>query len=85
MDEASMNATGLDQISIRYGFWRPDHLNDLPEKCKNQDYNCKGGYDVGNDLCTEGNVGALCEECDIYSIYWDESYSQSAKYQCGTC
>lgn len=30
-------------------------------------------------------VGALCEECDIYSSYWDESYSNSAKYECGAC
>ena len=44
-----------------------------------------GGLDVGDDLCIEGMVGALCEECDIHGIYWDIKYSNSARYECGTC
>lgn len=31
-----MNYTKLNIISIKREFWRPDHLNDKPEKCKNK-------------------------------------------------
>ncbi|KAM3138145.1 hypothetical protein pb186bvf_009818 [Paramecium bursaria] len=81
----TMNNTYLNQISLFYAHWRPDYLNDKAEYCKNQPANCKGGYDSGNDLCQEGLIGALCEECDIYQVYWDTKYSMSAKYQCGLC
>lgn len=30
-------------------------------------------------------IGALCEECDIYGTFWGVRYSNSAKYECGTC
>lgn len=65
-----MNYTILDKISVKFGYWRPNHLNDLAEQCKNKQVNCKGGYDVGDDLCYEGLIGALCEECDIHGTYW---------------
>ncbi|CAD8199978.1 unnamed protein product [Paramecium pentaurelia] len=85
IDDTSMNYTRMNQISIKNQFWRPDHLNDLPEKCKNKPVNCFGGFNVGNDLCYEGMIGALCEECDIYGTFWGAKYSNSAKYECGTC
>ncbi|CAD8202516.1 unnamed protein product [Paramecium octaurelia] len=85
IDDTSMTYTRMNQISIKNQYWRPDHLNDLPEKCKNKPVNCYGGFNVGNDLCYEGMIGALCEECDIYGIYWEAKYSNSAKYECGTC
>jgi hypothetical protein len=66
-----MNYTAMDTISLVWSYWRPDHLNDKAEKCKNKPINCVGGLDVGNDLCIEGMVGALCEECDIQGAYWD--------------
>jgi hypothetical protein len=53
---------------LKWSYWRPDHLNDKAESCINKKANCLGGYDVGNDLCTEGLIGALCEECDIYGV-----------------
>lgn len=47
--------------------------------------NCYGGFDSGNDLCLEGNIGALCEECDVYGIKWGTGYSIAEKYKCGKC
>lgn len=80
-----MNASILNRISIKFAHWRPSHLSDLVEYCKNKPENCVGGFDSGNDLCTEGKIGALCEECDIYGTFWGESYSMAAKYECGLC
>ena len=35
--------------------------------------------EVGNDLCTEGYIGALCESCDLYNIRGDGYYASSGK------
>lgn len=80
-----MNFTVRNKISMKFSYWRPDHLNDKAEKCKNKPINCFGGYNVGNDVCIEGTIGALCEECDIHGAFWGSKYSNSAKYECGTC
>ncbi|CAK88462.1 unnamed protein product (macronuclear) [Paramecium tetraurelia] len=85
IDETKMNYTFMNKISIKSSYWRPHYQSGEVEECKNKVYNCKGGFDVGNDLCQEGFIGALCEECDIYGSYWGESYSNSAKYECGLC
>ncbi|CAD8119529.1 unnamed protein product [Paramecium sonneborni] len=85
INEESMNFTVRNKISMKFSYWRPDHLNDKAEKCKNKPINCFGGYNVGNDVCIEGTIGALCEECDIHGAFWGSKYSTSAKYECGTC
>ncbi|CAD8198753.1 unnamed protein product [Paramecium octaurelia] len=85
IDEGSMNYTVRNKISLKYHYWRPDHLNDQAENCKNKVINCIGGFNVGNDVCVEGTIGALCEECDIHGTFWGSKYSNSAKYECGTC
>ncbi|CAD8089599.1 unnamed protein product [Paramecium primaurelia] len=85
IDEGSMNYTVRNKISLKYNYWRPDHLNDQAERCKNKVINCIGGYNVGNDVCIEGTIGALCEECDIHGTFWGNKYSNSAKYECGAC
>ncbi|CAD8104832.1 unnamed protein product [Paramecium sonneborni] len=85
INEDSMNFTVRNKISMKQSYWRPDHLNDKAEKCKNKPINCFGGYNVGNDVCLEGTIGALCEECDIHGAFWGSKYSNSAKYECGTC
>lgn len=45
--------------------------------CFNQLENCEGGWNVGNDMCSEGNIGALCESCDWYGVKWGEAHVQS--------
>ncbi|EWS74172.1 hypothetical protein TTHERM_001076853 (macronuclear) [Tetrahymena thermophila SB210] len=35
-----------------------------------------------NRYCKEGNIGALCMDCDLYGKYWNERYYQVATYTC---
>ncbi|CAD8119769.1 unnamed protein product [Paramecium sonneborni] len=63
-----------NNIELLQGFWRPYYLSDYIEQCfKNLQF-CKGGWEYGNQLCSEGHVGALCEECDIYNVRGDGKY-----------
>ncbi|EAR96747.2 transmembrane protein, putative (macronuclear) [Tetrahymena thermophila SB210] len=75
---------GGNKIEIKEGFWRRSQEIDLILSCENQKSNCIGGS-YGNQICQEGHIGALCEECDINGDYWGESYSQNSKYSCQKC
>ncbi|EAR96745.3 transmembrane protein, putative (macronuclear) [Tetrahymena thermophila SB210] len=75
---------GGNKIEIKEGFWRRSQEIDLILSCENQKSNCIGGF-FGNQICQEGYIGALCEECDINGDYWGESYSQNSKYSCQKC
>ncbi|CAD8178109.1 unnamed protein product [Paramecium octaurelia] len=81
----TMNYTYMNRIKVQEQFWRPNYETDKIEKCINKVENCKGGFYVGNDMCQNGLIGALCEECDIYAIFWEESYYNSAKFECKKC
>jgi hypothetical protein len=45
--------------------------------------NCQGGtktnykenMEVGNDICSLGHVGALCEACDLYNVRGNGTYA----------
>ena len=57
---------GGEIISIDLGYWRTHNLSDIVVECYNLKENCLGG--PGNtslELCYEGHIGALCEECDL--------------------
>ncbi|EAR94889.2 transmembrane protein, putative (macronuclear) [Tetrahymena thermophila SB210] len=71
-------------IYVNQGFWRKDESNPLVIECVNKPSNCIGNT-YGNQVCLEGYIGPLCEECDIYGSYWGESYSKVGSYQCGQC
>lgn len=55
------------------------------EPCLNRKENCKGGFEGGNKLCSEGNIGALCESCDVGVEYWSESWANNEEFICGKC
>ena len=40
-------------------------------------HNCNGGWDVAEDSCTLGNIGALCESCDIYGYRTGTKFSHN--------
>ncbi|KAL4471334.1 hypothetical protein ABPG72_011111 [Tetrahymena utriculariae] len=42
-------------------------------------------YSDQNRYCQEGNIGALCMDCDLYGNYWNERYYQIARYTCSKC
>ncbi|CAD8097272.1 unnamed protein product [Paramecium sonneborni] len=81
----TMDYTYMNQIKIKKYYWRLNYKSDLIEKCVNKEINCKGGFEIKDDSCQKGYIGALCEECDLYAIHWESSYYNSAKYECQVC
>ncbi|KAL4428780.1 hypothetical protein ABPG74_001294 [Tetrahymena malaccensis] len=63
--ECPKGATCLGGSSIvaNAGYWRKSNDSDLVLYCNNLPDNCKGGS-FGDNICYEGHIGALCEECD---------------------
>ena len=56
--------------------------------CLNNKQNCIGGKEAGNLLCKKGHIGPLCEECDLYSVFWNmSSYSKisASSFSCTNC
>ncbi|KAL4503050.1 hypothetical protein ABPG72_014279 [Tetrahymena utriculariae] len=76
---------GGSVLNLEPGYWRPSKDSDLIQECSNQQSNCVGGKGVGDQLCQEGHIGALCEVCDISARFWLESYSNSNQFSCGKC
>lgn len=58
-------------------------MSDKVTSCYNMPSNCLGGYQ--NFTCSEGKVGALCEECDLHGRIWGESYARASPFACGKC
>ncbi|CAD8141277.1 unnamed protein product [Paramecium pentaurelia] len=55
-------------IQLLVGYWRPHSYSDNTDFCfKNFEF-CRGGWQVGNELCSIGHIGGLCEECDNHNI-----------------
>ncbi|EWS75592.1 transmembrane protein, putative (macronuclear) [Tetrahymena thermophila SB210] len=71
-------------IYVNQGFWRKNESSPLVIECVNKPSNCIGNT-YGNQVCLEGYIGPLCEQCDIYGSYWGESYSKIGSYQCAQC
>lgn len=55
-------------IKLLPGFWRPNNFSDFVESCYKNPLFCTGGWQVGDNTCSFGHIGALCEECDMYDI-----------------
>ncbi|CAD8079294.1 unnamed protein product [Paramecium sonneborni] len=73
-DKTKFKNITKNNIEFLEGYWRPNFLSDQIEECyKNQKF-CKGGWEYGNQICDQGHIGALCEECDIYNIRGDGKY-----------
>ncbi|KAL4484547.1 hypothetical protein ABPG74_019724 [Tetrahymena malaccensis] len=71
-------------ISLSSGYWREDEYSDKILLCYNRQENCINSS-YGNNVCVKGNIGPLCEECDILGDFWGQSYTRSDKYQCVLC
>lgn len=41
--------------------------------------------EVGNDICSLGHVGALCETCDLYNVRGNGTYAVSGNLDCVDC
>ena len=40
---------------------------------------------LGNDTCVIGNIGALCESCDLYNVRNQGHFTRNSKYSCWNC
>ncbi|CAK67646.1 unnamed protein product (macronuclear) [Paramecium tetraurelia] len=73
-------------IKLQEGYWRPNYLSDYSTLCFKKPSFCVGGWDIGDELCSKGHVGALCEECDIYNIRGDGQYLKNLQNsECLSC
>ncbi|CAD8125739.1 unnamed protein product [Paramecium sonneborni] len=84
-DEISTIATYQNQLQLRGEYWRPYFDTKQISYCINLPMNCNGGWNQGDKSCLQGHLGALCEQCDLYDIRGDGSFSVVDKYLCGTC
>ncbi|EWS71338.1 transmembrane protein, putative (macronuclear) [Tetrahymena thermophila SB210] len=71
-------------ILLKQGFWREEQYSSDIIECTNRLENCIGNS-YGNAVCIEGNIGPLCEECDVYGTYWKTSYTKKNKFECIKC
>ncbi|CAD8072559.1 unnamed protein product [Paramecium primaurelia] len=77
------SCSGGAEIDIKPGYWRPHNLTDSIEQCKPQLSLCLGGKN--NFTCGEGYLGAICQDCDYYSIRWEKQYARSLSNYCVEC
>ncbi|CAD8121080.1 unnamed protein product [Paramecium sonneborni] len=84
-DQIKMEKVSSARIMLRQKYWRPYENSENIEYCLNLPENCIGGWNPGNDLCSEAHIGALCEQCDLYNIRGQGSFSVSTIYKCGDC
>ncbi|KAM3136532.1 hypothetical protein pb186bvf_011335 [Paramecium bursaria] len=62
------------QLKLKPAFWRPSIDNKQIEFCNSE--LCKGGWNVGDESCVQGQVGALCKECDLNNIRGQGQYAK---------
>ncbi|KAL4492982.1 hypothetical protein ABPG72_020761 [Tetrahymena utriculariae] len=74
---------GYNNMVISAGYWRRNTSSDIIIQCINYISNCLGGSK--SQMCYEGHIGALCEECDIDGKVWGERYSHATDFTCGKC
>ncbi|CAD8188935.1 unnamed protein product [Paramecium octaurelia] len=67
-DKEKFENVTSNKIKLLEGFWRPNYFSDYTEQCVKNNQFCTGGWDVGNNLCLEGHLGGLCEECDNFDV-----------------
>ncbi|EAR88963.3 transmembrane protein, putative (macronuclear) [Tetrahymena thermophila SB210] len=71
-------------VNLQSGFWRKEEHSLQILQCYNRLQNCIG-TSFGNNVYHQGNIGPLCEECDIHGEFWQKSYTRSSKFQCELC
>ncbi|CAD8094422.1 unnamed protein product [Paramecium primaurelia] len=84
-DDISIQEIKLAQLNLRAGYWRPYFHTNSISQCINLLENCMGGWKQGDNSCSIGHIGALCEECDIYDFRGYGHFSISVKYSCSSC
>ena len=80
------NALGGNETSVKKGAWRSKTNTASILACKNSGFcqpdeqkHPKSEYKSGNFLCRTRHMGALCESCDHYGVFWGKPYQYSPK------
>eukprot|EP00825_Cyclidium_porcatum_P026846 TRINITY_DN2884_c0_g1_i1.p1 TRINITY_DN2884_c0_g1~~TRINITY_DN2884_c0_g1_i1.p1 ORF type:complete len:371 (+),score=42.15 TRINITY_DN2884_c0_g1_i1:95-1207(+) len=76
---------GGTNLEVRDGYWRSSNMTANIISCKNKKSNCLQSTGIKNEICKEGHIGPLCEECDINGEYWGEKYNKSGTLNCLKC
>ncbi|CAD8117448.1 unnamed protein product [Paramecium sonneborni] len=84
-DDQKIKSIKSSMIELRNSYWRAYYYSLTIEYCYHMTLNCVGGWQSGDKSCAAGHIGALCEQCDLYNIRGDGSYSVSSLYSCGSC
>ncbi|CAK56679.1 unnamed protein product (macronuclear) [Paramecium tetraurelia] len=85
-DKQKFDNISSNQIKLQPGYWRPNYLSDYTESCFKNPKFCIGGWDVGNELCSLGHIGGLCEECDNFDLMGKgQFYKNLSDFQCQEC
>ncbi|CAD8099120.1 unnamed protein product [Paramecium primaurelia] len=75
-----------NMINLYEGYWRPNYLSDYTESCYKSPGFCKGGWEVGDNSCSLGRKGALCEMCDIYDERGEGRFFKNQEdLKCSSC
>ncbi|KAL4450758.1 hypothetical protein ABPG74_011600 [Tetrahymena malaccensis] len=73
-----------NRIHLRDNYWRAANDSDVITFCENKPENCIAANE-NMQYCKEGNIGPLCEECDINGQLWGQSYTRQGDYSCSPC
>ncbi|CAK62038.1 unnamed protein product (macronuclear) [Paramecium tetraurelia] len=84
-DDQKIQEITQAQIFLKKGYWRMKVTTSTIDLCLNNQQNCIGGWGVGNDLCQQGYIGALCEQCDYYNDRGGGNYQREGYYECQIC
>ncbi|CAD8195232.1 unnamed protein product [Paramecium pentaurelia] len=73
-------------IQLLEGYWRPNLYSDYTDYCFKNIKFCKGGWNVGDELCSLGHIGGLCEECDYHNRRGEGSFFKNQQdSECYNC
>ncbi|CAD8126996.1 unnamed protein product [Paramecium sonneborni] len=85
MNIQMIKSTTGAMIELQPGYWRPQFRSNYIEQCKKYPIRCLGGWDVSDNTCAIGSLGALCEECDLFNIRGHGSYLNNKEINCQKC
>ncbi|CAK62031.1 unnamed protein product (macronuclear) [Paramecium tetraurelia] len=85
VDDQKIQEITQAQIFLKKGFWRRKVTTSTIDLCLNNQLNCIGGWGFGNELCQQGYLGALCEQCDYYNERGGGNYQRESFFQCQIC
>ncbi|CAD8128981.1 unnamed protein product [Paramecium sonneborni] len=85
-DKTKFANISSNAIQLLEGYWRPNLYSDYTDYCFKNILFCKGGWKVGDELCSLGHLGGLCEECDYHNKRGEGNFFRNQQdSQCYNC